>query len=144
MKAPLLLAALVTAACSDTRSDPTSERDQFATEIGENYVFTLSRSCECSAETAGPFRIYVTGDSVDNATDLQGNAVDAEILAQLPTVDDIFQRIEDAETEGAASINVVYDPDGMYPTSVFIDYSEEIADEEYSVTVSDLEPILAD
>jgi hypothetical protein len=143
MKA-LLLAALVTAACSDTHPDPTTEREQFATEVGGNYSFTFSRSCECLPETAGPFRIYVTGDSVDNATDLEGNAIDAEIIAQLPTIDDIFQRIEDAETEGAASIDVVYDPGDGYPTSVNIDYSEEIADEEYTVTVSNVEPTLAD
>ncbi len=143
MKA-LLLAALVTAACSNTHSDPTTEREQFATEVGEDYVFTFTRFCECTAEYGGTFRVYVTAGVVANATDLAGTQTSAEILATLPTIDDIFDTIDTAEVEGAASVVVEYDPNEGYPTSVAIDYSEQIADEEYSVSVRDVVRINAD
>ena len=57
------------------------------------------------------------------------------------TIDGLFDRIEQAWTEGAASISVTWHPEFGYPSSVGIDQSLLIADEEQYWTIGFLEPI---
>ena len=57
------------------------------------------------------------------------------------TIDGLFDRIEQAWTEGAASISVTWHPEFGYPSSAGIDQSLLIADEEQYWTIGFLEPI---
>ena len=57
------------------------------------------------------------------------------------TIDGLFDRIEQAWTEGAASISVTWHPEFGYPSSVGIDQSLLIADEEQYWTIGFLDPI---
>ena len=57
------------------------------------------------------------------------------------TIDGLFDRIEQAWTDGAASISVTWHPEFGYPSSVGIDQSLLIADEEQYWTIGFLEPI---
>lgn len=56
------------------------------------------------------------------------------------TVESLFAEIRAAIDDGAASVNAEYDADLGYPTSYFIDFSEEMADEEFGITVQSLTP----
>ena len=57
------------------------------------------------------------------------------------TIDGLFDRVERAWTDGAASISVTWHPEFGYPSSVGIDQSLLIADEEQYWTIGFLEPI---
>ena len=57
------------------------------------------------------------------------------------TIDGLFDRVEQAWTDGAASISVTWHPEFGYPSSVGIDQSLLIADEEQYWTIGFLEPI---
>ncbi len=56
------------------------------------------------------------------------------------TVESLFAEIRQAFDEGAASVNVEYDAELGHPTGYFIDFSEEMADEEFGITVESLTP----
>ena len=57
------------------------------------------------------------------------------------TVDQMFALIADAKAKGADQVNVSYDPQLRYPTSVTIDQSVRIADEERYFEMSGLTPV---
>ncbi len=57
------------------------------------------------------------------------------------TVETLFAELRQAIDEGAVSVNVEYHPDLGYPTAYFIDFSEQIADEEFGITVESLTPV---
>jgi hypothetical protein len=59
----------------------------------------------------------------------------------VPSLEGILDMIQEAVNLNAASINVVYDVDAGYPTSVYVDYDERIADEELSIVVDYLAPV---
>ena len=51
-------------------------------------------------------------------------------------VKDLFKLIDEAISRGAAQIDVEYDPQLGNPTSLYIDYSTQIADEELGLNIS--------
>ena len=66
-----------------------------------------------------------------------GAPVDAE---GYPAVDELFAQIAEAIAEDAYLIRVSYDPALGYPTEVYVDRSPQIADEELSLSASELVP----
>lgn len=114
------------------------QRIRFSEETGSSYSFLYLRSCECLEASAGPFRIVVSNGDVVSATNSEGVAVPGEVLAELPTIEAIFDRIDEAYERPADSIEVEFDPAMGYPAEVNIDYSTAIADEEFTVFVSEV------
>ncbi|WP_420454637.1 DUF6174 domain-containing protein [Rubrivirga sp.] len=101
------------------------------------YAMTLQRICFCpSPDYTGPFAVVVRDGAVESVR-LDGAAVDDERGA---TVADLFDLIDEAYEKGAAAVDVTYDPEMGYPTSVGIDYDARMADEEIAYRVSDLRP----
>ena len=100
------------------------------------YRMTLQRSCFCPEDYRGPFDVTVRDGAVATVR-FNGASLDAD---RAVTVDDLFALIEDAYKRNAASVDVAFDPDLGYPTSVGIDYSTQMADEEMAYTVADLVP----
>ena len=54
------------------------------------------------------------------------------------TIDGLFDRLAESLANDPVVFEVTYDSAAGYPTSAQIDISEQIADEEYSFTASDL------
>ena len=59
---------------------------------------------------------------------------------EVPTIDRLFERIEDALAADAASINVTWHPVHGYPTTCLIDFDAAIADEEQGWTIESFSP----
>lgn len=74
-------------------------------------------------------RIIVADDEVANFRTIELHPPFAEVPA-VPTIDDLFERISTAVANGAASIEVTWDPVRGYPTRCFIDPVALIADDE--------------
>lgn len=141
MRTLLLFPLLVLAACAQTA--PTTDgpetldeaRALWAAADLDTYSMTLTRTCFCPEDYRGPFQVTVEAGEV------------AEVRFQnrdLPTeravsVDDLFDLLQTAYDEGAARVNATYHPTLGYPTSLYIDRSEQIADEEVGYTVENLE-----
>lgn len=122
-------------------SDPSPEfeaaRERWAEAGLDAYQMTLQRICFCPMpDYTGPFEVVVRNGAIETVT-LDGATVDAE---RGETVAALFELIAEAYERGAEEIAVEYDPEWGYPTSVGIDYSTQMADEEIAYRVSDLRP----
>ena len=142
--ASLLFTLLVLgAACSSSTDDHglASARSRWTSHHPSSYSFTRMQFCECLAGLARPIRITVTSGQITSAVFVDDQTpVGEPIHGTLQTIDAVFDKIEDALDQSADEVTVAYDPARGYPTSVFIDYSRQIADEEFDLRISDFAP----
>lgn len=103
----------------------------------ENYSFTLQRNCFCRGDAIRPVNIEVENGKVKSAVFADtGEPLPADVDFNSLTVDDLFKQIGEAFDSGAEKVDVKYDPTYGYPTSIYIDRSSMIADEEVGFTIS--------
>jgi hypothetical protein len=101
-----------------------------------DYSYVFNWSCFCLPEYTAPVNIRVEqGEWTEMSFVLDGKPVIEENWQRYKTIDELFEIIDDAFRQDAKEIHATYDPDLGYPTSVFIDYSELIADEERGFNV---------
>jgi hypothetical protein len=106
------------------------------------YDFTFHRICFCPIEYIGPYEASALNSEVIAAT-LDGidvfdlDTINIEAYGDLVlTVEEVFAEVDRAIDE-AASYTIEYDPDLGFPSNVFIDWSERIADEESSYEITE-------
>lgn len=108
-----------------------------------DYDYSFSRGCFCPQEYVGPHDVSVRDGIVTAAT---YDGIDLKKLPTLnlttydeiiQTVDGVFDEIDRALDE-AHSLTAAYHPELGYPTDVYIDWEEMMADEEVNYTISDL------
>ncbi len=117
-------------------------RQQWAAQRPDAYRFTYTRNCFCPPQYRGPFAATVRGDEAVNvAYEGEGEAA-ADALARADlTVDDLFDVLAEAYARNAASVTVDYAAETGQPTNVYIDYNEQIADEEVGFTIEPVRPL---
>lgn len=112
-----------------------------------DYTFTLQHNCYCLPEKMTPIMVTVKNGKVisaiteslevainANGSEAAPSVVDA--MDQAMSVDQLFAQIKTAIDGNSAKISVKYDARWGYPKSIYIDRSEMIADEEFSLSVS--------
>ena len=106
-----------------------------------DYDYYYQRSCECVYEYTKQFEVHVRNDAVDAAFAVEDGSPAPEDMLEswLPTIENLFDQIQSAIDQSAASVSVRYNLTYGYPLSINIDYDEKIADEELYVTASGLE-----
>jgi hypothetical protein len=114
-----------------------SAQQHWASHRPSQYAATMRRVCFCPAELNAPARVTVHGATVVSAQSPEGAAVDTE---RFLSVDQQLALVEQAIAEGAYEIQVTYDSALAYPTSVYVDQSAGVADEEIRYETSDLTP----
>ena len=135
----LLLSSLVACTPSTAQSELDDARAKWDREDPGAYQFKFSRSCECDPEVFREKLVTVSGDMITGAMYTDDNtAVPTTAYSAIMTVRGSFDRIQDAIDEDAYSIHVTYDPTLGYPSRVSIDYSLDIADEEFSAHTDEL------
>ena len=143
---PLLTVLLCSvSSCSEVLSVSASEMDRHrAVWISAgvvDYRYDYHRQCECGPDTVRPVRIEVLGGSVTSVTFLDdGQLLQSPTVGAFATIDDLFAKIDEAIESDAESVIVTYDPTLGYPTLLSVDYRREIADDEFTITASNLEP----
>lgn len=166
LRSALLLAVLTLAACSSPRPDAVPVRtDSLRAEPGPigasedgpqalaasrarweaqrpgDYRFTYTRSCFCPPQYRGPFDVTVRSGAVaDVAYKGEGEPIERP-FTEYQTVDDLFALLAEAYARDAARVDATYDPTTGQPTEVYIDYSEQMADEEVGFTVEPVRPV---
>jgi len=100
------------------------------------YTMTQERLCFCGPETTGPFDATVRDGAVTAAT-RDGETVPTD---RVRTVDGLFDVLADAYRRDARRVDVTYHPTLGYPTSIWIDYVDEVADDEQGYRVTTLAP----
>ncbi len=135
------------AACSVLQSGP---HDQAQSELNrqrrhwraqdvEEYAYTVRRLCFCPETFTSPVVVRVRGGEVESRVyEGSGAPVDAGNASFWPEVEGLFDLVQDAIDRDADAISVEYHPQLGYPIAVRIDYEEMAADEELTVTASNL------
>jgi hypothetical protein len=106
-----------------------------------DYVYTVERLCFCGYR--GPARVTVEDGAVVSIVYLADDEPPVELTEELfPTVDGLFDILEDAIARDAHSISATYDPEMGVPVEFFIDYQENVADEELGMRVTEAVTVL--
>lgn len=117
-------------------------RQRWGAQRPEAYRFTYTRVCFCPPQYRGPFVVTVRGDGVVEAVyQGEGEPVEDALEGAKLTVDALFDVLGDAYERRAESVQVAYDEETGQPTSIQIDYNEQIADEEVGFTIEPVEPL---
>jgi hypothetical protein len=151
MVRPLTVIGALTLAACDTPIAPSpldgaskdlaAARRTWATQGLLSYRFRFQRLCFCAPDAVAPLSVVVTRNRVISVTRAEsGTPVTPDSSLPL-TVERLFDEIERAIHEKAASLNVRYDPLRGYPLSIDIDRDERVADEEVYYRASDLTPL---
>jgi len=143
----LLFTVLILSSSCGSSANSELERNEelWQSQNLTGYDFTLERQCFCPTDYQGPVNIQVRNGEVTSVTYVSnGETADAEIFADVDTIDELFKVIRDAY-EGkntfhkkAETVNVTYNPEMGYPLTILIDISSQIMDEEEGYTVEEL------
>ena len=105
------------------------------------YTITISRSCECTQEMSGPVVVSVRDGVIESRTYVAtAAAVTAPYVDLFPSIDGLFERIDDARRRRAASLVVTYDPTIGFPATISIDYDRVMVDDELTYRAFNFQP----
>lgn len=112
-------------------------RDLWRARGASDYVFTLTTRCFCPPES--PITIVVRNDVVVDAYHVDSlERVPAGRMERLPTVPGLLAEVERAYANGAARVDVSFDPLLGHVQTLYVDQDPRIADEEIAYRVSNL------
>ena len=141
----LLLLGLL--ACSltepESRVGPELEaaRELWRAQDLTDYAFEYRLTCFCGGPGVPPVRIEVVDGEVTAVTLLDGGQAPFE-PGEYPTVDELFDRIEEQLARDPFRVlRLEFHPETGHPTDVFIDFHENVADEEWGFRTSEVEPL---
>jgi hypothetical protein len=100
----------------------------------ENYSFSFKRVCYCTLEYVGPNQIVVKNGKIFTVNGAPYNK--EERYGVMYTIPELLQVIKANIDRKPVKQTLNFNPTYGYPTSVFFDFSEMIADEEigYEIT----------
>jgi len=135
---------LTVSGCGDDPLSPevealASARARWESTGYTDYTYLYRLSCFCPPQLLETARVSVSDGQI---TDVY--LMDSDTPAPLDsynlyhTIDGLFDRLAESLANDPVVFEVTYDGTAGYPTSAQIDISEQIADEEYSFTASDL------
>jgi hypothetical protein len=137
----LMTAMSLATACSQPVDDHgvTAARDRWTQHATAGYRFDWQRGCECPPELTRSMEITVASGQITSAVYADDRSpVADQFRATLLTIDGVFDKIQMAIDQRPDEIRLSFDPALGYPTSVFVDYSHQIADEELALQISGL------
>jgi hypothetical protein len=148
----LLLAATLGVACDDdnpagpdvdtvddreaTQDELVAARQRWSASRITHYDAVMQRSCFCTEDFRAAARVEVRNGAVVAAQRLDGRPVVEP--SPYVSVERLFAEIQDAIDAGASEVRVTYDAALGFPTTLYIDHSQMIADEETYYEVRDL------
>ena len=129
--------------CLETESHETISSLEANKEKWENasildYSFVFQVSCYCTVEYTSPKAVSVRDGNIVTVNDL---AYSEEIHRGIFSINDLFKEIEKASNQKVAVLETTYDSFYGFPTKLYIDRDERIADEEIGYSISNFKPL---
>ncbi|WP_157832844.1 DUF6174 domain-containing protein [Thiolinea disciformis] len=111
------------------------------TDVGRGEIsYTTQLSCRCPSEYTRAMNVIErNGRIIDAAYADTGEPVPVYVRDGLLTIEERFEQLQTAYENNADFIEANYDEELGYPSSVSIDQSAQIADEELNYTISNLQ-----
>ena len=104
-------------------------RDRWFATNAYEYEITVDRRCECLY--TGPIRMLVRGGKPVAAVDrYSGAQVPLSVLRYYPSVEELFDLIDDAVYGRSADVDVSYDNSYGFPRVTYIDYDRLYSDDD--------------
>jgi hypothetical protein len=136
MKKLLFLFCLSFLGCKTVEplDDATANLNLWNEKKVENYSFSFKRICFCPVEYVGPHQVVVQNGKVVTVNGLPYNS--SERYGVIPTIPELLITIKSHIDKKPIRQTLNFNPTYGYPTSVFFDFSEMMADDEigYEVT----------
>lgn len=100
------------------------------------YVYQVERVCFCAPDGRGPVRVHVLGtEPLQRFYTSTGAPVGEHLKPVFPSVDGLFDLLEDAVAGGAFQVQITWDPATGIPLDFWVDYDRNVADEEQGYRV---------
>ena len=138
--AALVSALVASTSCSSMvgpREQLASARVRWAQRGPDSYSMTISRGCECLPEVVGPATVTVENGAISARYTNTGAPVPMEYSASFPSVEGLFDIIEDAQKNNYYKVDVEYDQELGYPTLISFDMNKRAIDDEQGIYVRD-------
>ncbi|OLT61528.1 DUF6174 domain-containing protein [Moorena bouillonii] len=139
----LLVMILPLSACA---SDPSSEQlleenqKRWETQKLDNYRYRLQVACYCIGEVTNPVVVEIrNGETTSIVAADSGKPVNREFFDNYYSVSKLFDVVQKAIDQDYYKLDVTYDATLGYPTKIDMDYRAEIADDERTLTIDNLE-----
>ena len=118
--------------------DEVSQQEQkWKKQAITEYEFTLQISCFCIVDYTRPKSIVVKNNQIESVNGIAYTDLEYETYM---TFDDFFEYIKERQKENPVQENLEFDPTYGFPTYIYFDISELIADEEIGYTITDFLP----
>ena len=105
-----------------------------------DYVYTGAWTCFCPEAYLAQTQVTVGGGKVTDVSSAAQNIDTIPAPERFVPVEALFALIQNAITQGAARVEVSYDATHGYPSKLFVDYDERMADEEDLFVISSFAP----
>jgi hypothetical protein len=119
------------------RSELDVNRDKWREHGYRDYSLTMSRLCFCG--DVGPFAVTVVGDSVVAAVRTSDGAPTL-VVSYLPTVNKLFDFIQQAIDDNTKTISVTYDAELGFPREIVYDLEGMAYDAGVTYRLSNVRP----
>ncbi|MHA8094553.1 DUF6174 domain-containing protein [Aquirufa lenticrescens] len=137
MKKLLFLFCLSFLGCKTVEplDDATTNLNLWNEKKVENYSFSFKRICFCPVEYVGPHQVVVQNGKVVTVNGAAYNSSNNR-YGVIPTIPELLITIKSHIDKKPIRQTLNFNPTYGYPTSVFFDFSEMMADDElgYEVT----------
>jgi len=105
--------------------------DRFQASAPLSYSYTVRVTCDCTSDVTRPVTVWVDRGSIEFLLyEDTGRPVPLSYASSFPSVEQLFDAIQNGIDQRADVVDVDYDPTYGYPTSVYIDYDRRTSGEE--------------
>ena len=113
--------------------------DQLSRDPNVVVEYTMQQSCFCPQDYTRPMDVTEQNGRIMGAIYADnGERVPDYVLDGLLSIDERFEQLQDAYENEAQQVDVTYDPEYGFPEEVFINQSDQLADEEVYYEISDM------
>jgi hypothetical protein len=113
-------------------------RQRWASSNIHDYEFDYRLSCFCAPDATEPVHIVVRGDLIVSVVRTRDGLPAVTRFGGWPRVDELFGTVQQRLEQGAARVDVTYDPALGYPRSITVDVALMSADDESDQMASNL------
>ena len=140
----LTLIVILTACSAGAPTDFEKNRQTWQDSGITHYRFSLHIGCFCVFRDQMPITVEVQNGDIISMTYPDGTLVaetdpSYETFSKYATIDRIFSELEAGLAGDAEQVTVTYDPVHGFPGDIYFDYIQAAADDELSLTISNLE-----